>query len=44
MLGIKNPEDFICIGTFINVLVDLGDFNELIWIYVMDSLFARKYD
>lgn len=25
--GIKNPDDYICMGTFMNVLVDLGDFS-----------------
>ena len=27
LTGIKNPEDYICLGTFMNVLVDLGEFN-----------------
>ena len=42
--GIKNPDDYICIGTFMNVLVDLGDFNEHLWTIIMDSLFVKKYD
>jgi len=42
--GLHDPPDYICIGTFINSLVDLGDFNEPLWIHVMDTLFARKYD
>lgn len=44
MAGIRDPEDYICMGTFMNVLVDLGNFNELTWIYIMDTLFVRKYD
>lgn len=44
MKGIQDPEDYICIGTFINVLVDLGDFNEHLWVLVMDALLVRKYD
>jgi hypothetical protein len=44
MIGVQNPEDYICMGTFMNVLVDLGDFNELLWIHIMDSLFVKKYD
>jgi hypothetical protein len=39
-----DPEDYVCIGTFVNALVDLGEFGETIWIRVMDALFARKYD
>ena len=27
-----------------NVLVDLGDFNEHLWTIIMDSLFVKKYD
>ena len=24
MIGIQNPDDYICVGTFMNALVDLG--------------------
>ena len=44
MKGIQNPDDYICIGTFLNVLVDLGDFNDHLWMLIMDSLFVKKYD
>ena len=43
-IGIKNPEDYICIGTFLNALVDLGEFQDSLWIYIMDSLLVKKYD
>lgn len=42
--GIQNPDDYICIGTFLNALVDLGDFHQTLWIYVMDALLVKKYD
>jgi hypothetical protein len=42
--GLHDPPDYICIGTFINTLVDQGDFHESLWIHIMDTLFARKYD
>ena len=41
---IQDPDDYICVGTFMNVLVDLGNFNEHLWILIMDALFVRKYD
>ena len=44
MIGIQNPDDYICVGTFMNALVDLGQYNELLWIYIMDALFVKKYD
>ena len=25
--GIQNPDDYVCLGTFINALIDLGDFS-----------------
>lgn len=31
-------------GTFMNVLNDLGDLNEHLWLLIMDALFVRKYD
>ena len=44
MVGLQNPQDYICIGTFMNALVDLGNFQQLLWIYIMDTLFVKKYD
>lgn len=42
--GIQNPEDYICLGTYINALVDLGELGETIWLAVMDALLVKKYD
>jgi len=27
-----------------NVLVDLGDFSEMLWVKVIDALLVKKYD
>jgi hypothetical protein len=43
-VGMQNPEDYICVGTFLNVLVDLGEFGEAVWVAIMDALLVRKYD
>jgi len=40
----ENPNDYICMGTFMNVLVDLGEFSEDMWMLIMDALFVKKYD
>ena len=42
--GIQDPEDYICVGTLMNALVDLGDLTESIWVVLMDALFVKKYD
>lgn len=42
--AMQHPEDYICTGTFINVLVDLGQLSETVWIAIMDALLLRKYD
>lgn len=26
--GMENPHDYVCMGTFMNVLADLGQFSE----------------
>lgn len=44
MKGIQDPDDYICAGTFMNVLVDLGDFSDNLWMVIMDALFVKKYD
>ena len=31
-------------GTFMNVLVDLGHFSHELWVLIMDALFVKKYD
>jgi hypothetical protein len=40
----QDPDDYICAGTLVNTLVDLGSFNEALWVDIMDALFVRKYD
>jgi|LakMenE01Jun11ns_1017448.scaffolds.fasta_scaffold9164432_1 hypothetical protein len=42
--GMANPEDYICVGTLMNVMVDLGELYEPFWVAIMDALFVRKYD
>lgn len=42
--GLKDPDDYICAGTYVNSLVDLGEVSEAIWIGIMDALLVKKYD
>jgi hypothetical protein len=43
-VGLGDPEDYICAGTYVNSLVDLGEVSEAVWVAVMDALLVRKYD
>jgi hypothetical protein len=43
-LGLQDPEDYVCAGTYLNALVDLGELGEGIWESVMDALLVRKYE
>jgi hypothetical protein len=41
---LRDPQDLVCLGTFLSTLANIGDYRYDKWLAVMDSLLVKKSD